>query len=220
MFGNASGVLGKVRGVMKASKIARIRPARVAAAALLPLMAIALSGCGTGAAKNDTFDLAGARVADGGSKRNVQILVPEPTALQSINSEQIIVRVAGSEIQNLGQSQWADRLPSMVQAKLLEGFENSGKLGGVGKPGQGLAIDYQVVSEIRAFEIDTVGTNRALVEISVKILNDRNGTVRAHRVFRATAPVSGGANYAYVRGLNDAFSKVASEIVSWTLQSL
>lgn len=205
---------------MTGSKIARIRPAGLAALALLPLASIALVGCGTGAAKNDTFDLSAVTVSDGGNKRNVQILIPEPTALQSINSEQILVRVSSSEIQNLGKSQWSDRLPTMVQSKLVEAFENSGKLGGVGKPGQGLAIDYQVVSEIRAFEVEAVGGGRALVEISVKILNDRDGAVKAHRVFSASVPVRGGANSAYVRGLSQAFSKVASEIVVWTLTSI
>ena len=212
--------MGKVRGNMTGFNFVRIRPAGVVAMALLPLASIVLAGCGTGAAKNDTFDLAAVHVSDGGNKRNVQILIPEPTALQSINSEQIVVRVSSSEIQNLGNSQWSDRLPSMVQAKLIEGFENSGKFGGVGKPGQGLAIDYQVVSEIRAFEVEAVSGARARVEISVKILNDRDGAVRAHNVFSATVPVRGGANSAYVRGLNQAFSKVASEIVAWTLKSI
>src|SRR3546814_8229705 len=109
----------------------RWRPAFVA----LPLAAALVSGCGT-KASNDTFDLSLTAVGSGPSARNRQILVPEPAALKSLDSEQVVVRVSPSEIQYLAQSQWGDRLPRLVQSKLVEAFENSGRLGGVGKPGQ------------------------------------------------------------------------------------
>ena len=184
----------------------------------LPLTALILSGCGT-AAKNDTFDLSGAVDGDGPAAKSRQILVAGPTALRALDSEQIVIRVSPSEIQYLSRAQWGDKLPRMVQSKLVEAFENSGKLGGVGLPGQGLAIDYQVVTDIRSFEIDASSGNQAVIEISVKILNDRNGSVRAQKVFRAMAP-AGGDNVGFVKALDRAFSTVVSEIVSWTLRSI
>jgi cholesterol transport system auxiliary component len=188
-------------------------------AIILPLTAALLAGCGT-AAKNDTFDLSAATVdGTGPSAKTRQILIADPTALKALNSDQIVIRVSPSEIQYLSRAQWSDTLPRMVQSKLVQAFENSGKVGGVGKPGQGLAIDYQVVSDIRSFEIDASAGNRAVVEISVKILNDRNGTVRAQQVFRATAP-AGGDNVGFVKGLGQAFTAVTDQIVGWTLKSI
>ncbi|GGD90585.1 MULTISPECIES: ABC-type transport auxiliary lipoprotein family protein [Rhizobium] len=184
----------------------------------LPLTALILSGCGT-AAKNDTYDLSAAVDGDGPAAKSRQVLIASPTALRALDSEQIVIRVSSSEIQYLSRAQWGDKLPRIVQSKLVEAFENSGKLGGVGMPGQGLAIDYQVVTDIRSFEIDASSGNQAVVEISAKILNDRNGSVRAQKVFRATAP-AGGDNVGFVKGLDRAFSTVVSEIVSWTLRSI
>ncbi|XUR34380.1 ABC-type transport auxiliary lipoprotein component domain-containing protein [Rhizobium leguminosarum bv. trifolii] len=184
----------------------------------LPLTALILSGCGT-AAKNDTYDLPAAVDGSGPAAKSRQILIASPTALRSLDSEQIVIRVSPSEIQYLSKAQWGDKLPRIVQSKLVEAFENSGKLGGVGMPGQGLAIDYQIVTDIRSFEIDASHGNQAVVEISAKILNDRNGSVRAQKVFRAMAP-AGGDNDGFVKGLDRAFSTVASEIVTWTLRSI
>jgi cholesterol transport system auxiliary component len=185
----------------------------------LPLIALLLAGCGS-KANNDTFDLSITPMANMPTAKSRQILVTEPTALKSLDSEQVVVRVSASEIQYLSKSQWGDRLPRMVQSKLVEAFENTGKLAGVGKPGQGLAIDYQVVTDIRAFEVDTSGTDVAHVQISAKILNDRNGTVRAQRVFEASVPVRGADNAQFVAAINRAFAQVGAEIVDWTLRSI
>lgn len=194
---------------------------RAALLALLGGIALpGLSACST-AAKNDTFDLGSASVdLEGGrSVRNRQILIPDPSALKALDSEQIVVRVSGSELQYLSKAQWSDRLPLMVQSKLIEAFENSGRLGGVGKPGQGLAIDFQLVTDIRAFEVDASG-NRAVVEISAKLINDRNGSVRAQKVFRAEAATRGTGNPAFIAGLDAAFAAVTGEIVGWTLSQM
>jgi len=188
-------------------------PSRTAIA--LPLLA-GLAGCGT-AAKNDTYDLRASVTGTGPAAKGRQILVQQPTALQAIDSEQIVVRVAPSQIQYLSKAQWSDKLPRMVQAKLVEAYENSGKVSGVGLPGQGLAIDYQLVTDIRSFEIDTTAGSRAVVEISAKILNDRNGSVRAQKVFRQVVPASG-SNDGLVKSLDRAFAGVTAEIVNWTLQ--
>ena len=185
----------------------------------LPLVAALLSGCGS-KANNDTFDLSITPSGQGVSARNRQILVPEPTALKLLNSEQVVVRVSPSEIQYLADSRWGDRLPALVQSKLVEAFENSGRLGGVGKPGQGLAIDYQVVTDIRAFEVTAGSPRLANVEISAKILNDRNGTVRAQSVFKATVAVSGAENRDFIEALDRAFAKVGAQIVDWSLKSM
>ena len=156
----------------------------------------------------------------GPTARNKQILIPEPAALKALDSEQVVIRVSESEIQYLAQARWGDRLPKMVQAKLVEAYENSGKLGGVGEPGQGLAIDFQIVTDIRAFQIETAGGDHAHVEISVKILNDRNGSVKAQQVFSAVVPVNGAGNPAFIAALDAAFAKVTADMVGWTLKSI
>lgn len=186
---------------------------------VLPLVAALVSGCGS-KANNDTFDLSITPAAQGATARNRQILVPEPTAVKLLNSEQVVVRVSSSEVQYLADSRWGDRLPALVQSKLVEAFENSGRLGGVGKPGQGLAIDYQVVTDIRAFEVTAGSPRLAVVEMSAKLLNDRNGTVRAQSVFKASMTVSGAENRDFVQALDKAFAKVGAEIVDWSLKSM
>ena len=179
------------------------------------LLAALLAGCSS--VPPDTFELASPTNVAVRSGSRAQLLIPEPTAIKTLDSDKIVVKTSPYAIEYLGQSQWSDRLPRMVQLRLLQAFENTGRIGAVGVPGQGLAIDYQLIMEIRRFEIDTAGAATARIDISVKALNDRNGTVRQTKIFSASSPVSGAGNDAYVAALNRAFDQISGEIVTWTL---
>lgn len=190
------------------------------------LATLVLSGCaalpGGGPAPLDTYDLtAGAVEASGPRRGRMQILVAEPSALKALDGENVVVRPSPGSVEFLKGAQWADRLPRVVQARLIETLQATGRLGGVGRPGEGLAIDYQVVTEIRSFEVRLDGAPRAEVSLFVKILNDRNGVVRASRGFTAAAPLSGGTgNDAYVAALDRAFAQVTRELVPWVLGAI
>ncbi|MBB4187515.1 ABC-type transport auxiliary lipoprotein family protein [Sinorhizobium terangae] len=197
-----------------------VRKGRATRSAVIFSLAMALAGCGTRAAVNDTFSLATAPIVKGQASTNRQILVPEPTALQTINNDRIVIRLSRSELQFLAKAQWGDRLPRMVQDKLVQTFDNTGNVKGVGKPGQGLAIDYQLITEIRSFEVSTEGADTAVVEIYAKLLNDRDGTVLTQKDFRAAVPARAPNSPAFVAALDAAFAQVAADIVSWTLSSI
>lgn len=191
------------------------------------LAAAALSGCaalpGGGPAPLDTYDLTAARTeaAAGSRKGRTQILVAEPGALKALDGENVVVRPSAGSVEFLKGAQWADRLPRVVQARLVEALQATGRLGGVGKPGEGLAIDYQVVTEIRAFEVRLDGAPRAEVALYVKLLNDRNGVVRTAHGFSASAPLAAAAgNDAYVAALDRAFAQVVGEMVPWVLGAI
>lgn len=188
--------------------------------------ALLLPGCaalpGGGPAPLDTYDLTSrsAVEAQGPRRARTQVLVAEPTALKVLDGVNVVIRPSAGAIEFLGGAQWADRLPRIIQARLVEALQATGRLGGVGKPGEGLAIDYQVVTDVRAFEIRLDGGARAEVELYVKVLNDRNGVVRASRPFRASVPVAGTGNDAYVAALDNAFAQASRDVVNWTLGSI
>jgi cholesterol transport system auxiliary component len=187
------------------------------------VLVLLLAGCaalpGGGPAPLDTFDLSAASVSAQGHSRR-QILIAEPSALKALDSQNIVIKTGSRSIEYLKGAQWADRLPSIVQARLAETFQRSGSFAGVGTPGEGLAIDYQVIAEIRAFGVRADKGGVAEVDLFVRLLNDRNGEVRAAREFSATSPVSGSGNRAFVDALDRAFGEVAGDIVRWTDQTI
>lgn len=186
-------------------------------------LALFLSGCALfgGSKPLDTYDLSAPSSAPAASRsHHLQILVAEPSAIKSFDSQNIVIKPSPGVIEYLKGAQWADRLPKVVQARLIETLQKSGRFAGVGKPGEGLAIDYQVIADIRAFDVVASGNAHAEVSLFVRLLNDRNGQVRTQKLFTADAPVIGTGNAALVKALDRAFDNAASDIVSWSASVL
>jgi cholesterol transport system auxiliary component len=188
----------------------------------LPILAVAfvLAGCSLFRGPTpETYDLTGPqtipRLANGTA---AQILIPEPSALKILDSDKIVV-ASGSRLYYYPEAQWPDRMPRVFQARAIEAFENSRKAKAVGRPGEGLSIDYQIIANIRSFEYrvtsDTGGY--AHVEVYVKIMDDRNGRIVATRTLTGDAPVVRGTATEVAAGLDAAMSVVLIELVRWTL---
>lgn len=183
-----------------------------------------LSGCaalGGGSEPLDTYNLSSPVVENAAPvRRGTQVLIAEPVADQALNSSNIVVRTGSFAIEYLSGAQWSDRLSALVQQRLGEAFDSSNRFGGVGLPGQGLAIDYQIVTSVQRFGIDATG-NRAEVTIEAKLVNDRNGVVVGSRRFDAKVPVSAQSGSAtLVAAINAAFAAVAEDIVVWVSERI
>ncbi|MDR3372575.1 MAG: ABC-type transport auxiliary lipoprotein family protein [Ancalomicrobiaceae bacterium] len=201
----------------KAAEAVSRRAGLVAAVGL----ALMLGGCGMlslGAGSIDTFDLAAASHVKTSHATGQQILIPEPVALKSLDTERIVVRPKPAEINYFSGAQWSDRLPRLVQSRLIETFENSGKVR-AGRPGQGLSIDYQVVTAIRSFDYDA-SAHKARVEISAKLMNDHTGKVVAEDVFSSETDCSSDTASAVTGALRAGLDRELQAIVGWTLKRI
>lgn len=145
----------------------------------------------------------------------VQLLVPEPRALAALNTNSIAAKSSPSAISYYQNVLWADQLPRVVQARVVESLENSGRVHAVGVPGQGLLINYQVLIDIRAFQLDAYHGRRGVVEFSVQILDDANGRVVASQVFRGESRASSETADAAVAAMDAALGQVLAQMVPW-----
>ncbi len=193
----------------------KISPAGLRRLALPLLLAGAtlLAGCGGGATPT-TFDLSApsgfGRV--GGSR--AALIVAEPTTVQTLDSDRIIVKDSAGALSFLGGGQWADRVPRLVQTRLIQTFENGSRLGAVARPGERIVPDLQLNTDIRSFNIDAA-SGAAVVEITAKLVGDRTGKVQRARLFQARVPASASDGPAAAQALDRALSQVLIEIVRW-----
>jgi len=183
-------------------------------------LALALTGCSGGLgglvtkSPGTAYDLSPAKsFARPVGRGRGQLVVAEPTALGPLDGDRILVRPAPGQLAQIGDGQWEERLPRLVQARLVQSFENAKRLG-VGRPSDKITTDFALLTDLRVFEVSAVdGT--AQVEIAAKIVNERSGRIVAARVLRAAVPASAMQGPEAVAAINAAFEQVATELVLW-----
>lgn len=189
------------------------------------IICVSLCSCSHVSSKA-TFDLSSVQFDKNTKKyfkRNIQLLIAEPNSTRFYDSDNIIVKTTPNNLSYLGNSQWADRLPNLIQNRLIESFENSNFFKAVDRPGQRMAFDYELITNIRNFNVYVLdNATAAQISIDAKILNERTGKVKATHIFNANEilPIDSSMakklspNY-YALRLDTAFKKLAKEIILW-----
>jgi cholesterol transport system auxiliary component len=178
---------------------------------------MSLAACGGGSVPT-TFDLSAPNPGPTSSGGRSYIVVAEPTTVQALDSDRIIVKDSAGAISFLGTAQWADRVPKLVQTRLIQTFENASRLGRVGRPGDRIVSDLLLNTDIRSFTVE-LGLGEAVVEATVKLVNDKTGRVRAAKLFVARVPLGKIDGPAAAQAMDVALSRVLVDIVRWAGKS-
>jgi phospholipid/cholesterol/gamma-HCH transport system substrate-binding protein len=148
-----------------------------------------------------------------GAKRP-QLVIPEPAAAMAFNSDKVIVIGNPPDNNPFDKAQFTDNIPSVVQSKLIESFENSDCFDGVTRPLDNLEPSEQLQAEIRSFALTMTPTPSATVEIAVKLVS-AGGKIEGSRVFTEQTPLAAVDSPSAVAALDASFGKVAAAIVPW-----
>ncbi len=139
-----------------------------------------------------------------------QLVVARPSAPVALETPRILVQAAdGSLAPGFEDVQWGDNLPLLVQTKLIESFENAG-YSRVASDVSGLASDYQLMIELRAFRVTAGDTPTADVDFTAK-LADAGGNIVAAKRFQASVPVAAMDATSAAAALSEAFGKAATD---------
>lgn len=147
------------------------------------------------------------------------LVVPEPTTLMGFNVDKILLQPAEGESVPVADARWGDNLPILFQARLIESFENAGYARSVSRTRDGVASDFQLLIDIRSFQISTASEPTAEIDFIAKLV-DKDGRIINASTFQGTAPVSGTDAPAYVKALDEVFAKLMTELVEWTTTAL
>ncbi|MCI0598118.1 MAG: ABC-type transport auxiliary lipoprotein family protein [Beijerinckiaceae bacterium] len=158
-----------------------------------------------------TYDLSPAARGFSARGGHGQLAIAVPDATLPANSDGIVVRTGPQSVAYLTGAQWADKLPSLVQSRLIESFQNAHLLRAVGRPG--ILADATLHTALRRFELDAA-QSAAAVEISAQLIGS-SGRIIAGRLFSASVPALSSEPSAVAAALDAALRQVMREIVVW-----
>ncbi|HEY4924243.1 MAG TPA: ABC-type transport auxiliary lipoprotein family protein [Roseiarcus sp.] len=175
-----------------------------------------IAACGGSAP--ETFDLSAATVPEAHRLR-AQVAIREPVTSLDLDSQRILVRTSPETVAYLTGAQWADRLPTLIQTRLVQTFQNAHLLDSVGRAGAGFSSNFSLELDVRAFELDAKRV-QGVVDIAAKIVDDRGGRIVASRIFRMEVPSAGTSGVQASVALNTALSAVMTQIVAFTVAQM
>jgi phospholipid/cholesterol/gamma-HCH transport system substrate-binding protein len=142
----------------------------------------------------------------------VQIAVPDPGAPLALDNTKILPPFEGAT--GFGNAQWADTVPKLVQAKIVQALENANYVSAVSRPLEALSADYQLLIDIRTFRLAPAPGGAAEVEIGAKVMG-KDGRIVASKAFAAKAAKDGTDASTTIAALDEAFGKTLRELVPW-----
>lgn len=155
-----------------------------------------------------------------------QIVVEEPTATAAVSNDQIAVQPSALQVQYLRGARWVDRAPLIVQSLLIESYENSGKVGAVGRSAIGLRADYLIVADIREFQAlvreqpEGADVLTADVRLNIKVVDADFDRIIASRSFEEFEPAASDDAADIVAAFDEALGDVMRDAVEWSIREM
>jgi cholesterol transport system auxiliary component len=148
-----------------------------------------------------------------------QLAVDRPGAAESMQTERIALR-RGALMDFYADAQWTDPVPRLIQSRLVQAFEASGRIPAVADESAGVRADYMLETEIRSFDAQYQSENEppiVVVDILARLVTPKGdvvGTRESHHEARAAR----NAIPSVVEAFDRATGEAIEDTVGWTLE--
>jgi cholesterol transport system auxiliary component len=150
-----------------------------------------------------------------------QLVVDVPVADAALNTARIALRRNPVLLDYYGDSNWTDTAPLMVQTLLIESFENTRRIVGVGRQSVALRGDYSLISDLREFqaEYDKSAIPNVRVRLNAKLVKMPERVIVGSINAEFVEPAEGSDLASVVYAFDQALGKTLKRIVEWTLRT-
>jgi phospholipid/cholesterol/gamma-HCH transport system substrate-binding protein len=147
-----------------------------------------------------------------------QLVIPEPTAVTMLETQRMLFSPA-SESPRFSEFLWADTIPKLFQARLIDSFENYDISHAPLRTADVGQADFQLLIDIRRFRVAVDSGPEAQIGLSARIV-DKDGKVIASRLFEECEEFDKVEPQAAVTAFDAAFGRIARNMIDWTVKAM
>jgi phospholipid/cholesterol/gamma-HCH transport system substrate-binding protein len=179
-----------------------------------------MTGGGAAGASKVSYDLkAPENVPSTRKGIKAQVVLPEPSTILLYDTQRILMMPPGLDNSAFANVQWADTIPKLLHARLIQTFENQDPVHAPLPSIEGGEADYQLLIDIRAFQVVAGPTPSVEISLFARLLGKNGQTVTA-RLFEEKKAFNSLDAPSAVEAFNAAFAIVALNIVDWTTRAV
>jgi cholesterol transport system auxiliary component len=149
-----------------------------------------------------------------------QLSVDTPLASDMLDSSRMLVMPTPGALETYKNARWADTAPLVLRSLLIQAFQDSNRITGVGALTSGIRGDFLLTIDLYDFETQYAGgTPRATIRLNAKLVDQSLNRVTAARMFESGAPVSGTTAADAAVAFEQALNELLPQMVTWALEA-
>jgi len=184
---------------------------------------LAVGACSSLTGKKEPFTVYAPRYtapSDGakGTPVQWQLSIDTPVASDALDTPRMLVMPSPGAIETYKGARWSDTAPLLLRALMVQAFQQSGRISGVGASTSGLHGDYLLAVDLYDFETQyRDGSPHAVIRFNAKLTDSSTNRIAAARTFEADAPVGGAQAAAAAAAFDEALAQLLPSVVDWAL---
>ena len=202
------------------------RPLRVAAAAALCAIAL-LPACSVlpEAQPLDVYvlpvtgDASATAVPAAAGAQAWSLRVVRPAAGVHLAGQRIVVMPEDNRVSVYQGAGWSDPAPVLVRDRVLEAFRADGRVGALSSDERQLHADFELDSDLRAFQSEYRGGRpEAVLRLDARLVHTASRRIVASRSFEQRLASADPAVPAVVQAFGTAADRLSAAVVDWTVR--
>jgi cholesterol transport system auxiliary component len=147
-----------------------------------------------------------------------QLAIETPLASDTLDSARIAVMPTPGVLEVFPGARWREPAPALLRGMVVQGFEASGRIVGVGSAASGLRADYSLAIALRDFQLEfRDGKPQATIRFQARLLDYTSNRVLATHAFEAQSLSAGADAASAFVAFEAALNTIVPALVDWTL---
>ncbi len=166
----------------------------------------------------DIYLLPGAQLPAQSQRVDWALRINSPSSSQLLDGTRIVVLPEPDRVNTYQGVRWSERTPQLLRNRLLDAFQDDGRIQALSNEEQRLQADLELVSDLRSFHSEyRDGIPYALIRLEVNLVDARDQRILASRRFSISQPASDTSVPAVIAAFGQAGDQLSRELVDWTL---
>lgn len=134
-----------------------------------------------------------------------------------LTTPRIMVLPTPTAIEVYPLAEWSEPPVMLVEDALMQAFETDGRVAELQRSGAALGRDFELTSELRAFQLELADGPVAVLRLRVDLVRYPEGRLVASRVFEERVPARGQQVADAVAALGESLDASLPQVVDWTV---
>ncbi|MFB9261591.1 MlaD family protein [Bradyrhizobium erythrophlei] len=141
------------------------------------------------------------------------LVMAEPTAITRLQTQRFLF-APDEGTHDFAEALWSDSLPALVQARLLQSFENYDVAHAPLRADSGVEGASRLLIDLRRFEIELGPQPQTVIALSARIV-DANGHLQSAQLFQESCAIDTLAPANAAVAFDKAFDALARKLIAW-----